>query len=37
MEADIKRSHDAGFAAHLIKPLDFTVLEMTIEKTLRRA
>lgn len=34
METDIQRSHEAGFAAHLTKPLDFAVLEMTIEKVL---
>ena len=32
MEADVERSHDAGFFAHLTKPLDFAVLEATIEK-----
>ena len=32
MESDVERSHAAGFSAHLTKPLDFAVLEATIEK-----
>ena len=34
MEADIERSHAAGFAVHLTKPLDFAVLETAIETAL---
>ncbi len=30
MEADIERSHAAGFVAHLIKPIDFAALEKAI-------
>ena len=37
METDIERSHAAGFAAHLTKPMDFAVLEATIEKVLADA
>jgi len=31
-EADIRRSRDAGFAEHLIKPVSFDVLRATIQK-----
>ncbi|MGV3531164.1 MAG: ATP-binding protein, partial [Chthoniobacteraceae bacterium] len=31
MEADIERSHAAGFSAHLTKPLDFPVLEAALQ------
>ncbi len=34
MEADVQRSHAAGFAAHLTKPLDFAALEATIDRAL---
>lgn len=34
MESDVMRSHEAGFSAHLTKPLDFAVLQATIEKAL---
>jgi signal transduction histidine kinase/CheY-like chemotaxis protein len=34
MEADVERSRAVGFVAHLIKPLDFSVLESTIEMAL---
>lgn len=37
METDIARSHEAGFVAHLTKPLDFAVLQATIEKSLAPA
>lgn len=30
MEEDVARSHDAGFARHLTKPVDFVLLEETI-------
>lgn len=32
MEADIERSHAAGFSAHLTKPLDFPVLEAALQQ-----
>jgi CheY-like chemotaxis protein len=32
MEDDVRRSHDAGFAAHLVKPVDFRQLQDLIEK-----
>lgn len=31
-EEDIQRSKDAGFSEHLIKPVDFDVLERTVER-----
>jgi CheY-like chemotaxis protein len=35
MEADVRRSHDAGFAAHLTKPFNVTRLEEAIEQAMR--
>jgi hypothetical protein len=35
MEADVRRSQDAGFAAHLTKPFNVTRLEETIEQAMR--
>jgi len=35
--ADIQNSLDAGFYAHLTKPLDFNVLHATIQKAVRDA
>ncbi|MBX6313479.1 MAG: response regulator, partial [Isosphaeraceae bacterium] len=32
MDADVRRSHEAGYAAHLTKPLDFAKLEETIRR-----
>ncbi len=32
MEEDIRRSHEAGFAAHLVKPVDFETLREAIHK-----
>ncbi len=32
MEEDIRRSRDAGFTAHLTKPIDFTKLETMIQQ-----
>lgn len=32
MEADIKRSEEAGFSAHLTKPVDLSALEAAMEK-----
>jgi PAS domain S-box-containing protein len=32
MEEDIRRSHEAGFTAHLTKPIDFAKLEAMIRK-----
>ena len=32
MEEDIRRSREAGFAAHLTKPVDFQKLEATIQQ-----
>ncbi len=30
MEEDLRRSHDAGFVAHLVKPVDFNELRRTL-------
>jgi DNA-binding response OmpR family regulator len=35
MEEDRIRSDQAGFAAHLIKPVDLTTLQSTIERVIR--
>lgn len=35
MESDVERSHEAGFLAHLTKPVDINVLQATIEKITR--
>ena len=32
MEEDLKRSHESGFDAHLIKPIDFAALEATLNR-----
>ena len=32
MEEDIRRSREAGFTAHLTKPIDFTKLEAMIRQ-----
>ena len=32
MEEDIRRSREAGFTAHLTKPIDFTKLEVMIQQ-----
>ena len=32
MEEDIRRSREAGFAAHLTKPIDFAKLEAVIRQ-----
>ena len=32
MEEDIQRSHEAGFTAHMTKPIDFTKLETMIRQ-----
>jgi PAS domain S-box-containing protein len=34
MEEDIRRSHDAGFSEHLIKPVNFQVLQEAIRRVL---
>ena len=34
MDADIRNSHDAGFAEHLTKPIDFRVLDRAIQELL---
>ena len=34
MEADIHKSRDAGFSAHLIKPVDFRQLEVAVQTVL---
>jgi signal transduction histidine kinase len=34
MEEDLRRSHEAGFAEHLTKPVDFAVLQQTITRLL---
>jgi len=34
MEADVRRSHDAGFAAHLTKPFNVARLEEAIEQAM---
>jgi CheY-like chemotaxis protein len=31
-EADVRRSREAGFAEHLVKPVDVPTLERAIEK-----
>lgn len=36
MEADIKRSEEAGFAAHLTKPVDLSALEAAMHKIFSR-
>ena len=37
MDDDIRRGRDAGFAAYLIKPIDFQMLEATIRQVVPRA
>jgi PAS domain S-box-containing protein len=37
MEGDIQRSREAGFAAHLVKPLDFTLLEAAMARVAGKA
>ena len=37
MEEDIRRSREAGFTAHLTKPIDFTKLEAMIRQVAPRA
>jgi CheY-like chemotaxis protein len=37
MEEDVQRSRDAGFAAHLTKPIDIETLEDTVRKVMQRA
>lgn len=32
MDEDIRRSHDAGFAEHLVKPIDITQLEQALRR-----
>ena len=34
MERDIQRSRDAGFAAHIVKPVDFSQLEKVVSRLL---
>jgi hypothetical protein len=34
MEDDVRRSMEAGFAFHLIKPIDWQALEATIRQVL---
>jgi DNA-binding response OmpR family regulator len=34
MEEDIRRSHEAGFSDHLIKPINLRQLEATIDRLL---
>jgi CheY-like chemotaxis protein len=36
MEDDLRRSLDAGFQAHLTKPIDFSTLEATIRQVAAR-
>ncbi len=36
MEADIQRSHQAGFSAHLIKPIDIQQLESLIDSVMAK-
>ena len=31
MDEDVRRSHEAGFRAHLVKPIDFKQLERALE------
>ncbi len=33
MDSDLERSHDAGFARHLIKPIDFAQLRQALRET----
>jgi CheY-like chemotaxis protein len=35
MEADVRRSRDAGFATHLIKPFNVSRLEEAIDQAMR--
>ncbi len=35
MEEDIRRSQEAGFTAHLTKPIDFAKLEAMIRQVVR--
>ena len=34
MDEDVRRARDAGFVAHLTKPVDFRTLEAAIRKAL---
>ncbi|HVK37283.1 MAG TPA: hypothetical protein VNA88_04875, partial [Candidatus Kapabacteria bacterium] len=34
MEDDIRRSHEAGFSEHLIKPVNFQALQDAIQRVL---
>jgi CheY-like chemotaxis protein len=36
MDEDIRRSHDAGFRAHLTKPIDYAQVERALEDLLGR-
>jgi response regulator of citrate/malate metabolism len=36
MDEDIRRSQEAGFVEHLIKPLDFASLEQAIGRVIAR-
>ncbi|CAN5494578.1 hypothetical protein BH09VER1_BH09VER1_42680 [soil metagenome] len=35
MDEDIRRSREAGFAEHLVKPVDITVLQQTLQRLLQ--
>jgi CheY-like chemotaxis protein len=35
MDEDVRRSREAGFVEHLIKPLDFATLEQAIRRVMR--
>ncbi|MEO6971513.1 MAG: ATP-binding protein [Chthoniobacterales bacterium] len=37
MDEDLRRSHEAGFAAHLTKPIDFGQLEVALAEVVARA
>ena len=37
MDDDVRRSLDAGFIAHLVKPVDFHQLDRTLRELSRRA
>lgn len=37
MEEDVRRSMEAGFSEHLVKPVNITVLLQTIQKVAARA
>jgi len=37
MDEDIRRSREAGFVDHLVKPVDVSVLQRTIQRFVRLA